>query len=59
MVFTTNDAGSDWYPVFHHPSSELRVSECREVISPSQLEYSDRGEKGRKTADREERRDEE
>lgn len=48
MMSTTNDAAFDWYLAFHHPASELRASQCLEVISPSQLEYSDRGEKRRK-----------
>ena len=48
MISTTNDAASDWCPVFHHPTNELRVSRCGGVISPSQLEDSDRDEKRRR-----------
>lgn len=53
MNCTTNDAVFDWCPVFHHPANELRVPWCGGVISPSQLEDSDRDEKrGKKTAER-------
>ena len=36
--------------MFHHPANELRVSWCGGVISPSQLENSDRDEKRRREA---------
>lgn len=55
MSSTTNDAGSDWSPVFHHPANELKAPKCGGVISPSQLEDSDRDENRKKTAEREER----
>lgn len=52
MIYTTNDAVFDWCPVFHCWANELRVSRCGGVISPSQLEDSDRDEKrGKKTVE--------
>lgn len=55
MISTSNDAAFDWCPVFHHPANEPRVSRCGGVISPSQLEDSDRDEKRRKITEREKR----
>ncbi|KAK5865075.1 hypothetical protein PBY51_016267 [Eleginops maclovinus] len=53
MISTTNDAASDWCLVFHHRANELRLSLCGGVISPTQLEDSDRDEKRRRnTAER-------
>lgn len=48
LISTTNDAAFDWCPAFHHPATRLRVSRCVGVISPSQLEDSDRDEKRRR-----------
>lgn len=50
MSSTTNDAVVIGASVFHHLANELRVSWCGGVISPSQLEDSDRDEKRRRKA---------